>query len=83
MVTRDDRDMRATPNPSRLLDQILRLTNPVRLPAPPLRRQYRIGLGLSQQQVADLVGELAGSPCDRFTVGRWERVGRGARDPQM
>ena len=82
MAPGDDRDMTATPNPSRLLDRILRPTDPVRLPPPPLRRQYRIGLGLSQQQVADLVSELAGRPCDRSTVGRWERTGNGRRDPQ-
>lgn len=74
--------MKATPNPAHLLDQILRPTDPVRLPPPSLRRQYRIGLGLSQQQVADLIAELAGRPCDRSTVGRWERTGQGGRDPQ-
>lgn len=75
--------MARTPNPSRLIDRLLDPGAPVRLPPPSLRRQYRIALGLSQQQVADVVAELAGRDCDRSTVGRWEReLGKGGRDPQ-
>ena len=67
---------------SLLLDQILQPASQVRLPPPSLRRQYRIGLGLSQQQVAELIAELADRPCDRSSVGRWERSGSAGRDPQ-
>lgn len=49
---------------------------------PSLRRQYRLALGLSQQQVADVVAQLAGRQCDRSTVGRWEREKPGGREPE-
>lgn len=75
--------MARTPNPTRLLDRLLNPAAPERLPPPPLRRQHRIALGISQQQVADVVAELAGRECDRSTVGRWEReLGKGGRDIQ-
>ena len=73
--------MKAT-HPARLIDRLLNPTAPTRLPPPSLRRQYRISLGLSQQQVADVVAELAGRQYDRSTVGRWEREKPGGREPE-
>src|SRR5210317_1690838 len=71
--------MKAT-DPARLIDLLLDPTSPTRLPPPSLRRQYRLAVGLTQQQVADVVATVAGQPCDRSTVGRWEReLGKGGR----